>query len=700
MGGGVVNPASPRLKAKFATKSKAKNAFLLSLLAVAALSGSANALELNIQGQKHWVWTGDDASATDTTNGIKQTKNGNKPTKIEATDGVVNFSKDTNTLNYFLISDGQHIDKITLGGDNSNTLSSFSYNKGFSVGELIVKGGSISHPGRWATTNTCGSTCATLNVDKLTLDASDTANYGTISLSAINAKSTQITGSAASSAITISTTSTANAYNVNLGDITLSNGKLTLGGDTSIYSASSLTLDENASLDTSGATKDLVETKVSKIVIAENAGDGTNGVLTGIDTSKVLSKLSFTAKASGKGDEYDYFATYLSPISVNLGTSELPNTFYQVEHRVIDDGLIKQSGDNVSIYAKNGNDIIANTSMTNYKLAVSDRVQAMFDNAFIARQILLADTLDINSKMMSYKVNKTRLGSNVRGENMYENEFKKGDFWVDYDYTGVKRYGDEEVGRLNLKSHAFALGLGIVDNSTTRAGLFTRYTITNADSVELENSYKANSINAGLYVSQLVWSGGYLRGQLSYHSIGVKGEYVLQNTLAGNTSGSVKHEYSYITTGLGVAQDVDFSGSAWANVGLDFNHIVALSKNEGGDDADDSVRIGADSLSMLSLSGAMGGRVSQNVLIYAHGQAGYVLANYDESFEFDASHTVRGSTLFADNYAYNGFVANIGVGVVWNVLNNLQLSLDTANVAYGNFNDSSFKTKLGLDYRF
>ena len=338
--------------------------------------------------------------------------------------------------------------------------------------------------------------------------------------------------------------------------------------------------------------------------------------------------------------------------------------------------------------------------MTNYKLAVSDRVQAMFDNAFIARQILLADTLDINSKMMSYKANKTRLGSNVRGENMYENEFKKGDFWVDYDYTGVKRYGDEEVGRLNLKSHALALGLGIVDNSTTRAGLFTRYTITNADSVELENSYKANSINAGLYVSQLVWSGGYLRGQLSYHNIGVKGEYVLQNTLTGNTSGSVKHEYSYITTGLGVAQDVDFSGSAWANVGLDFNHIVALSKNEGGDDADDSVRIGADSLSMLSLSGAMGGRVSQSVLIYAHGQAGYVLANYDESFEFDASRTVRGGTLLADNYAYNGFVANIGVGVVWNVLNNLQLSLDTANVAYGNFNDSSFKTKLGLDYRF
>ena len=130
-------------RTEFKNERVKKNLISLSLslvLAPCALS----ALELDIQGQKHWIWTGDKKSADD---GIKQTLGGQKPTEVTATDGVVKFTNEKDKgANYFLIGQGQHIDKITLG--SSSTLSAFSFNGGFSVGEMIIKNGSFSHIGR------------------------------------------------------------------------------------------------------------------------------------------------------------------------------------------------------------------------------------------------------------------------------------------------------------------------------------------------------------------------------------------------------------------------------------------------------------------------------------------------------------------------------------------------------------------------
>lgn len=179
------------------------------MLAPCALS----ALELDIQGQKHWIWTGNKDSAE---KDIKQTLDGHKPTEVTATDGKVSFKNETGKgANYFLIGQGQHIDKITLGSNGN--LSAFSFNSNFSVGEMIIKNGSFSHIGRWATTDTCGTTCSAINVDKLVLDNSAGTTGATFSLGAINAKTTEVKGKDATTEISITTTSNKDSYKVGLG---------------------------------------------------------------------------------------------------------------------------------------------------------------------------------------------------------------------------------------------------------------------------------------------------------------------------------------------------------------------------------------------------------------------------------------------------------------------------------------------------
>ena len=236
------------------------------MLAPCALS----ALELDIQGQKHWIWTGNKESAT---NGIKQTLNGKKPTEVTATDGIVKFTNQAGEgANYFLIGQGQHIDKITLGG---NGLSAFSFNSNFSVGEMIIKDGSFSHTGRWATTDTCGTkgTCSAINVDKLVLDNSAGSTSATFSLGAINAKTTEVKGQDANTEISITTTGNKGSYKVGLGDMSVGNGKLKLGGDTSIYKGFNLTLQENGKIDTAdGTTKDIIKANLQTLTLEVSNG--------------------------------------------------------------------------------------------------------------------------------------------------------------------------------------------------------------------------------------------------------------------------------------------------------------------------------------------------------------------------------------------------------------------------------------------
>ena len=680
------------------------------MLAPCALS----ALELDIQGQKHWIWTGDKKSAEDTTNGIKQTLNGHKPTEVTATDGKVSFKNETGKgANYFLIGQGQHIDKITLG--SSSTLSAFSFNGGFSVGEMIIKNGSFSHIGRWATADTCGTkgTCSAINVDKLVLDNSAGTAGATFSLGAINAKTTEVKGKDATTEISITTTGNKGSYKVGLGDMSVGNGKLKLGGDTSIYKGFNLTLQENGKIDTAdGTTKDIIKANLQTLTL--EAKDGASYDLTGLTFGPQTTIQVATPKATS---DADYFKTKNEAISFS-GIKGLTTTApqrYKSERKVIDNGTSKHSGDEVTITAPttpNGTDYVSNITMANYKVGLSDSLQAVLDAGFLARQILIADTMAINSKMMNYKNSQfaTLYRSNTRGDALaMRGDERVGDVWVDYDYSNLKDLGKSNGNSLDIKSSAVQVGGGVVNSGSTKAAFFVRYTSASAESTQIQNTYKASAINAGLFVAQSLWANGYLRGHFSFHNISVKSDYTLQNTRTGDTSGSFKNGFNYLTTGIGVEQEANFTPALWANLAFDFNHLVALGKanNFVLDDEEEVPSAGADSLTMATFGATLGGKLSYNVILYARAQIGFALANYLDEIEVKAKldgavgggGAADGTPFIAEHYNFNGVVGDFGLGLAWQASRKLQVSLEGANLIYGGAS-SSFNTKLGVDFRF
>lgn len=686
------------------------------MLAPCALS----ALELDIQGQKHWIWTGNKKSAEDTTNGIKQTLNGKKPTEVTATDGIVKFTNQAGEgANYFLIGQGQHIDKITLGG---NDFSAFSFNSKFSVGEMIIKDGSFSHTGRWATTDTCGTkgTCSAISVDKLVLDNSAGSTSATFSLGAINAKTTEVKGNSANTKISITTTSTPSAYQVSLGDMSVGNGTLKLAGDTSIYKGFNLTLQENGKINTAdGTTKGIIEKKLQTLTL--EAKDGVSYDLTGLKFGPQTTIQVATIATS----DADYFANKDKATTNKITGSTTAPQRYKSERRVIDNGKSKHSGDEITITAKDTaagaatNTYIANTTMPNYKVGLSDSLQAVLDAGFLARQILIADTMAINSKMMNYKNSQfaTLYRSNTRGDALaMRGDERVGDVWLDYDYSSLKDLGESNGNSLDIKSNAVQVGGGVVNSGSTKAAFFVRYTSASAKSTQIQNTYKASAINAGLFVAQSLWANGYLRGHFSFHNIGVKSDYTLQNTRTGDTSGSFKNGFNYLTTGIGVEQEANFTPALWANLAFDFNHLVALGKanNFVLDDEEEVPSAGADSLTMATFGATFGGKLSYNVILYARAQIGFALANYLDEIEVKAKLDgavggapgvggggagADGTPFIAEHYNFNGIVGDFGLGLAWQASRKLQVSLEGANLIYGGAS-SSFNTKLGVDFRF
>lgn len=678
------------------------------MLAPCALS----ALEFDIQGEKHWIWTGNKKSAED---GIKQTLGGHKPTEVTATDGVVKFTNEANKgANYFLIGQGQHIDKITLGSDNGG-LSAFSFNSNFSVGEMIIKDGSFSHTGRWATTDTCGTkgTCSAINVDKLVLDNSAGSTSATFSLGAINAKTTEVKGKDANTEISITTTGNKDSYKVGLGDISVDKGKLKLAGDTSIYKGFNLTLQENGKINTTDTTtKGIIEKKLQTLTL--EAKDGVSYDLAGLTFGPQTTIQVATPMATS---DADYFKTKNEAIMSKITGSTKEPQRYSSKRKVIDNGISKHSGDEVTITAKDtttANTYIANTTMTNYKVGLSDSLQAVLDAGFLARQILIADTMAINSKMMNYKNSQfaTLYRSNTRGDALaMRGDERVGDVWVDYDYSNLKDLGESNGNSLDIKSNAVQVGGGVVNSGSTKAAFFVRYTSANAKSTQIQNTYKASAINAGLFVAQSLWANGYLRGHFSFHNIGVKSDYTLQNTRTGDTSGSFKNGFNYLTTGIGVEQEANFTPALWANLAFDFNHLVALGKanNFVLDDEEEVPSAGADSLTMATFGATFGGKLSYNVILYARAQIGFALANYLDEIEVKAkldgavggggAGGADGTPFIAKHYNFNGVVGDFGLGLAWQASRKLQVSLEGANLIYGGVS-SSFNTKLGVDFRF
>lgn len=690
-----------RVKKNFGVGISLSLSLSLSLvLAPCALS----ALELDIQGQKHWIWTGDKKSAED---GIKQTLNGKPPTQAKEDKGVIKFTNEAGEgANYFLIGQGQHIDKITLG--SSSTLSAFSFNGGFSVGEMIIKNGSFSHIGRWATADTCGTkgTCSAINVDKLVLDNSADTTGATFSLGAINAKTTEVKGKDATTEISITTTGNKGSYKVGLGDISVGNGKLKLGGDTSIYKGFNLTLQENGKIDTAdGTTKDIITKKLQTLTL--EASDGASYDLKDLTFGPQTTIQVATIATS----DAEYFENKDKAITTKITSATAPQR-YKSERRVIDNGKSKHSGDEITITAPttpNGTEYVSNTTMTNYKVGLSDKLQAVLDAGFLARQILIADTMAINSKMMNYKNSQfaTLYRSNTRGDALaMRGDERVGDVWLDYDYSNLKDLGESNDNSLDIKSSAVQVGGGVVNSGSTKAAFFVRYTSASAKSTQIQNTYKASAINAGLFVAQSLWANGYLRGHFSFHNISVKSDYTLQNTRTGDTSGSFKNGFNYLTTGIGVEQEANFTPALWANLAFDFNHLVALGKanNFVLDDEEEVPSAGADSLTMATFGATFGGKLSYNVILYARAQIGFALANYLDEIEvkakLDGAGGGGGGTPFiAEHYNFNGIVGDFGLGLAWQASRKLQVSLEGANLIYGGAS-SSFNTKLGVDFRF
>ena len=678
------------------------------MLAPCALS----ALEIEAGSGNNWIWVGNYKTDNE------------KDTSATATEGKLEKGKvtftDTTNGQYYNTTVGSTIDKVTVTG-TSATRGNLNINKDITIGTLILdKYATVSYKGRWGKDNGCpDGKCGTYSVNTLIIkgETNGGGTSGDISLGNISAKNTAVTGNAkikvgVGGAVTKGT-------KVSLGEVSVKDGKLSLGkDDKSDFNPFNLTLQKGGSIDTTNGdnnTKGIIEKKLQTLTL--EASDGVNYDLKnlkfGAQTKVVVATPIATSDAG-------YFATKdkATTMEFSLPAGTTAPQRYKSERKVIDNRVSKHSGDEVTITApknqQNPTDYVSNRTMANYTVGLSDRLQAVLDAGFLARQILIADTMAINSKMMNYKNSQfaTLYRSNTRGDALaMRGDERVGDVWVDYDYSNLKDLGESNGNSLDIKSSAVQVGGGVVNSGSTKAAFFVRYTSASAKSTQIQNTYKASAINAGLFVAQSLWANGYLRGHFSFHNIGVKSDYTLQNTRTGDTSGSFKNGFNYLTTGIGVEQEANFTPALWANLAFDFNHLVALGKanNFVLDDEEEVPSAGADSLTMATFGATFGGKLSYNVILYARAQIGFALANYLDDDDISPMAVLQGDANtptswdnFSEptkHYDFNGIVGDFGLGLAWQASKNFQVSLEGANLIYGGAS-SSFNTKLGVDFRF
>lgn len=658
------------------------------------------ALEIEATSGNNWIWVGN-----------YKTDN-KKDTSATATEGTLDKGKVTLNGQYYNTPLGSTIDKVTVTGTSATTRGNLNINKDITIGTLILdKYATVSYKGRWGTSGCPDGKCGTYSVNTLIINGETNGGgtSGDISLGNISAKNTAVTGNAK---IKVGVGGqTTEGTKVSLGEVSVKNGKLSLQKDTkSDFNPFNLTLQKGGSIDTTNGdnnTKGIVEKKLQTLTL--EAKDGVSYDLAGLTFGPQTTIQVATIATS----DAEYFENKDKAITTKITSTTAPQR-YKSERRVIDNGKSKHSGDEITITAPttpNGTEYVSNTTMTNYKVGLSDSLQAVLDAGFLARQILIADTMAINSKMMNYKNSQfaTLYRSNARGDALaMRGDERVGDVWVDYDYSNLKDLGKSNGNSLDIKANAVQVGGGVVNSGSTKAAFFVRYTSANAKSTQIQNTYKASAINAGLFVAQSLWANGYLRGHFSFHNIGVKSDYTLQNTRTGDTSGSFKNGFNYLTTGIGVEQEANFTPALWANLAFDFNHLVALGKanNFVLDDEEEVPSAGADSLTMATFGATFGGKLSYNVILYARAQIGFALANYLDEIEVKAkldggggAGGADGTPFIAEHYNFNGVVGDFGLGLAWQASRKLQVSLEGANLIYGGASPS-FNTKLGVDFRF
>lgn len=676
------------------------------MLAPCALS----ALEIEATSGNNWIWVG----------GKGYTEDNKDDTNAKATEGTLDKGKvtftDTTNGQYYNTPLGSTIDKVTVTGTGTDaaTRGNLNINKDITIGTLILdKYATVSYKGRWGTSGCPNGQCGTYSIDTLIINGENGGGTGDISLGNISAKNTAVTGNAK---IKVGVGGqTTQGTKVSLGEVSVKDGKLSLQKDTkSDFNPFNLTLQKGGSIDTTGDTTKIIKDKLHTLTL--EAKDGASYDLAGLTFGPQTTIQVATIATS----DADYFATKDKATTNKITGSTKEPQRYSSKRKVIDNGISKHSGDEVTITAKDtaaANTYIANTTMTNYKVGLSDSLQAVLDAGFLARQILIADTMAINSKMMNYKNSQfaTLYRSNTRGDALaMRGDERVGDVWVDYDYSNLKDLGESNGNSLDIKSSAVQVGGGVVNSGSTKAAFFVRYTSASAKSTQIQNTYKVSAINAGLFVAQSLWANGYLRGHFSFHNIGVKSDYTLQNTRTGDTSGSFKNGFNYLTTGIGVEQEANFTPALWANLAFDFNHLVSLGKanNFVLDDEEEVPSAGADSLTMATFGATFGGKLSYNVILYARAQIGFALANYlddemDDYGELDGAGgggavgptAPTGESFSWSHYNFNGIVGDFGLGLAWQASRKLQVSLEGANLIYGGVS-SSFNTKLGVDFRF
>ena len=671
------------------------------------------ALEIEATSGNNWIWVGNYKTDNE------------QDTSATATESKLEKGKATLTNQYYNTPVGSTIDKVTVTGTSAATRGNLNINKDITIGTLILdKYATVSYKGRWGKDNGCpDGKCGTYSIDTLIIkgETNGGGTSGDISLGNISAKNTAVTGK-----VTIKTGvggAVTKGTKLGLGEVSVKDGELSLQKDgKSDFNPFNLTLQKNGKINTTdGTTKGIIEKKLQTLTL--EAKDGVSYDLAGLTFGPQTTIQVATIATS----DADYFANKDKAITTKITSTTAPQR-YKSERRVIDNGISKHSGDEVTITAKDTatDTYIANTTMTNYKVGLSDSLQAVLDAGFLARQILIADTMAINSKMMNYKNSQfaTLYRSNTRGDALaMRGDERVGDVWVDYDYSNLKDLGESNGNSLDIKSSAVQVGGGVVNSGSTKAAFFVRYTSASAKSTQIQNTYKASAINAGLFVAQSLWANGYLRGHFSFHNIGVKSDYTLQNTRTGDTSGSFKNGFNYLTTGIGVEQEANFTPALWANLAFDFNHLVALGKanNFVLDDEEEVPSAGADSLTMATFGATLGGKLSYNVILYARAQIGFALANYlddemDDYAELDGAGGggagpggvpgvggggagAVGTPFSWSHYNFNGIVGDFGLGLAWQASRKLQVSLEGANLIYGGVS-SSFNTKLGVDFRF
>ena len=640
----------------------------------------------------------------------ENTNTPNKATKADdPTDGKVTLTNGK----FYNTPVGSTIDKVTVKGIDAATRGNLNINKDITIGTLILdKYATVSYKGRWGTSGCPNDKCGTYSVNTLIIKGETNGGgtgTGNISLGNISAKNTEVTGK-----VTIKTGvggAVTKGTKLGLGEVSIKDGELSLQKDgKSDFNPFNLTLQKNGKINTTdGTTKDIIKDKLQTLTL--EASDGASYDLTGLTFGQQTTIQVATPIAT---NDAEYFATKDKAISLSGIKSPKAPQRYKSERRVIDNRKSKHSGDVVTIIAPttpNGTEYVSNTTMANYTVGLSDYPQAVLDAGFLARQILIADTMAINSKMMNYKNSQfaTLYRSNTRGDALaMRGDERVGDVWVDYDYSNLKDLGESNGNSLDIKSSAVQVGGGVVNSGSTKAAFFVRYTSASAKSTQIQNTYKVSAINAGLFVAQSLWANGYLRGHFSFHNISVKSDYTLQNTRTGDTSGSFKNGFNYLTTGIGVEQEANFTPALWANLAFDFNHLVALGKanNFVLDDEEEVPSAGADSLTMATFGATFGGKLSYNVILYARAQIGFALANYLDEIEVKAKLDGAvggggggGTPFIAEHYNFNGIVGDFGLGLAWQASRKLQVSLEGANLIYGGVS-SSFNTKLGVDFRF